>query len=167
MANVDFPMGYKAVSTVHGGPPRIGTYKSDGSAIIYPGDLVKKDGSGRILTITGAADNPLGVAATYAAATAGAEVQAYDDLVNTEFEVQVDDATLADDTVIGNYFDTSVTTGDTTRLRSKQELDGDASAQDSLRVLRLAGHPGNAWGANANVIVQIRVTEAAPVIATT
>lgn len=167
MANVDYPMGLKAIGTVHGGPPRIGTYKSDGSAIIYPGDPIKKDGSGRVLSNTAAGDNSFGVAATYAAAVTGTELQVYDDLVNTEFEIQVDDATLADDTVIGNYYDLTTTTGDTTTLRSKVELDGDASAEDTLRVLRLAGRPGNAWGTNANVIVQIRVTEAAPVIATT
>lgn len=167
MANVDFPMGYKPVATTHGGPPRQSTYKSDGSAIIYPGDLIRKDGSGRVLTMTAATTTPFAVAASYAAAVAGTEIQAYDDLVNTEFEVQVDDATLADDTVIGNYYDTTVTTGDTVRLRSTQELNGDASDEDTLRVLRLATRPDNVWGLNANVIVQIRATEMAPVVANT
>jgi len=167
MANVDFPMGYKPVQTSTGVSPRVTTYKSDGSAIIYPGDLVKKDGSGRVLSITAAADNPFGVAATYAAATAGTEVQVYDDLDNTLFEVQVDDGTLTDDTAIGNYFDTTFVTGDTTRLISKQELDGDSSADDTLRLVGLASRPGNAWGTNANVIVQVRVNESATVIATT
>jgi len=167
MANVDFPMGFKPVETTTGAPPRIGSYKSDGSAVIGRGDLVKKDGSGRVLTITAASDNPFGVAATYADATADTEVFVYDDLVNTLFEVQVDDDSLADDTVIGNYYDVTTTTADTTRKISRQELDGDQSAEDTVRVIRLASRPGNAWGTNCNVVVQIRVTEAAPVISTT
>lgn len=167
MANVDFPMGLKAVETSHGGPPRIGEYKSDGSAIIYPGDLIKKDGSGRVLTLTAVTETPFAVAETYAAAVAGTVISAYDDLVNTYFEIQVDDATLADDTVIGNYYDPLVPTGDTVRLRSKHELDGDASAEDTFRVIRKADRPNNAWGLNVNVIVQIRATEAAPVVAAT
>jgi hypothetical protein len=167
MANVDFPMGFKAVQTKTGVSPRITKYKTDGSAIIYPGDAVKKDGSGRVLTITAASDNPMGVAATYAAATAGDDVYVYDDLTNTIFEVQVDDATLTDDTSTGNFFDITVTTGDTTRLISKHELDGDASAEDTLVLRGKADRPGNAWGANVNVLVEFRVDTQTQVIATT
>jgi hypothetical protein len=166
MANADRPFGFRFHSTRHGGPPQLTEYKSTAAAI-YPGDVVKKDGSGRILAVTAAADNPMGVAASYGDATAGNVIQVYDDLLNTFFEVQVDDATLTDDTVIGNFYDQTVTTGDTTTLQSKQELDGDASAQDTLTIRGLVNRPDNAWGAWAKVIVQIRVDSQAPVIAST
>lgn len=166
MANVDWPHGFRFAYTKHGGPPRI-TKMLSTAAIIYPGDLVKKDGSGRVLTITAAADNPIGVAASYCPATAGSEVYVYDDLANTIFECQSDDATIADSTQNGNFFDVVVTTGDTTTRQSKHELDGDASAEDTLTLIGIVEKPGNAWGANVSVYVQVRVDANAGVIATT
>jgi hypothetical protein len=159
MANVDFPMGYKPVMSLTGGPPVImpGDRYSDGSAAIYPGDPLKKDGSGRYLTVTAATDSPVSVAANYIAASDTTTVLQMYGITNTIFEVQSDDATLADDTQIGNFFDMTITTGDTTRLTSKHELDGDASAQDTLILVGKAERPGNAWGANVNVLVKFRV----------
>ncbi|MHC4891585.1 MAG: hypothetical protein ACYTEO_19195 [Planctomycetota bacterium] len=167
MANTDWPAGFRVGYTKHGGPAAVHRWESDGSAIIYPGDLVKKDGSGKILTLTATNDNPIGVAATYAAATASAEVFVYDDLANTIFIVQSDDATLADDTANGNYFDVVITTGDTTTLRSKHELNGDASTSDTLELIDIVGRPDNAWGANVDVYVKVRVDADANVIAVT
>ena len=166
MANADKPFGFKLAYTLTGGPASLRKYKSTAAAI-YPGDLVKKDGSGRILAITSAADNPMGVAASYGDATAGNTIYVYDDLVNSVFEVQCDGADLADDTVIGNFYDPTVTTGDTTMLHSKQELDSDASAQDTLAVIGLVERPDNAWGEFAKVFVRVRVDSQAVVIATT
>ena len=166
MANADKPFGFKVGYTLTGSPASLRTYKST-AAIIYPGDLVKFDGSGRILSITSAADNPMGVAATYGDATAGNKIQVFDDLVNTVFEVQCDGADLADDTVIGLFYDPTVTTGDTTMKFSKQELDSDASAQDTLAVIGLVPRSDNVWGEFAKVFVKIRVDSQANVIATT
>lgn len=167
MANVDWPAGFRVGYTKHGSPPRLTSYKSDGSAIIYPGDAVKKDGSGRVLTITAAGDDPIGVATSYAAAVADTEVFVHDDPANTVYIVQSDDATLTDDTAILNFFDITITTGDTTTQRSKHELNGDASAEDTLILVGLVNRPDNAWGANCDVYVQFRVDPQAVVITTT
>ena len=166
MANVDWPHGFKFAYTTHGGPPQITKYLST-AAKIFPGDYVKKDGSGRVLAVTAVADNGIGVAASYCPATAGSDIYVYDDLANTVFECQADDATLANDTQNGNFFDIIVTTGDTTTLQGKQELDGDASAEDTLVLVGIYDVPNNAWGANVRVYVQFRVDANATVIATT
>jgi hypothetical protein len=167
MANQDRPYGFRFAMTTHGGEPRITKMLSDGSAAIYPGDLVKKDGSGRILSITGQGDNPNGVANTYVAATADAAVYVYDDLVNTIFTAQMDGADVTDDTSNGNFFDVVVTTGDTTTLQGKQEIDSDDSADDTLLLIDKVDRVDNAWGANVECYVKVRVDANANVIATT
>lgn len=166
MANKDRPRGYLLGYTKHGGPAQVTTYKST-AAIIYPGDLVKMDGSGRILSITAKTDNPIGVAKSYGDATAGNEIFVFDDLVNTVFRVQVDDGTLTDDTAIGNFFDSTAVTGDTVTLLSKQELDGDSSTDDQLTLVGIVDMTDNAWGTNVEVYVEVRVDANASVIATT
>lgn len=166
MANVDKPRGYLLGYTKHNGPAQVTTYKSTAAAI-YPGDLVKKDGSGRILAITAVTDNPIGVAKSYGDATAGNDIFVYDDLVNTVFRTQVDDGTLADDTAIGNFFDTTFSTGNTVTLLSTQELDGDSSGDDTLTLVGLVDMTDNAWGEFVEVYVEVRVDANANVIATT
>ncbi len=163
MANSDQPFGFRFAKTTHGGPPQLTKYKSTAAAI-YPGDYVKKDGSGRILTVTAVSDSGMGVAASYGDATADNEIYVFDDLQNTIFEAQVDDGTLTDDTAIGNFFDIIATTGDTTTLQGKQEVDGDGSAEDTLVLLGLVNRPDNAWGTNCNVYVQFRVDTQTTVI---
>tara|TARA_Y100000310_G_scaffold157246_1_gene156621 strand:- start:4891 stop:5391 length:501 start_codon:yes stop_codon:yes gene_type:complete len=165
MANVDNPRGFTNPQTFHGGPPRVTKYKSNGSAAIYKGDLVKKDGSGRVLTIIGAEDNPIGVAVNYAAATAGAVVYVYDDLANTTFEVQVDSNDITDDTAVGNFFDVTFTTGDTVTLQSAHELDGDGTTYDTLTLVEMIARSDNDDSlTNNKVRVQVRVDSQAQVI---
>jgi len=142
MANSNNPTGFTKPRTTTGGPPSIGKYTAT-AAIIYPGDAVTFDGSGAVKSIIDATKNtavPMGVAATYAAASA--TVYVYDDLANTTFECQVDDTnvTSAD---IGNLFDLITDTGDTTRLTSKQQLDGSDSVQDNVRVIELVNRVDN------------------------
>jgi len=166
MANIDNPRGFQPIR-YSSARPRLTEYLSAGSAAIYPGDVLKKNGSGRVLTITAVTDVPFGVAAEYVPATAGASVLVYDDLVNTEFVCQSDDASLTDSTSNGNFFDLTVTTGDTLRLISKQELDGNASVRDSLILVDKVNHPKNDWGANVDVIVRFRVDANATVTTVT
>lgn len=167
MANVDAPRGFTNPQTTHGGPPRITAYKNTAVAI-YPGDLVYKDGSGRVASITAVGNDPIGVAASYVSATGGQTVYVYDDLANTTFEVQVDDNTITDDTAIGNFFDVTINTGDTTRLTSKQELDGDLSDEDTLVLVEMITRPDNDDSlANNKVRVRVRVDSQAQVIAST
>lgn len=165
MANADKPFGFKFAYTLHGGPPKIGKYKNTAVAI-YPGDAVHLDGSGRVNSITGD-DAPNGVALNYVSSTADQAVYVYDDLVNTIFEVQCDEDDLADDTVIGNYYDVIQTTGDTSILRSKHELDSSDSTHDHLEVMGLVDRPDNAWGANAKVYVRFHVNDRVQIAAKT
>ena len=167
MANKDFPRGFSPAYTETGVAPPVHRYYSDGSAAIYKGDPVKKDGSGRVLSITATADYHIGVAAHYVAATAGAEILVYDDFYNTVFECQSDDATLADSTQNSNFFDITVATGNTATLTSIMELNGDLSADDNLILVDIVERPDNAWGANVDVYVKFRVNPNAVVIATT
>jgi hypothetical protein len=155
MANVDKPFGLKFAYTIHGGPPALNTYLNSSDAAIYPGDYLIL-ASGRVSTVT-AAESGMGVAANYVSSTADQTVYVYDDLENTVFTIQVDDGSITDDTDIGAFFDILETTGDTTTLRSLQELDGDASTDDTLEVLGLVESPDNAWGTNCNVYVRCHV----------
>lgn len=165
MANRDAPFGFRYAYTLHGGPPHIGHYKNTAVAI-YPGDLVHLDGSGRVNSIA-STETPMGVAKNYVSATADQDVEVYDDLENTVFRVQADGADLADDTVIGLFYDVVATTGNTTTLQGKMELDSDASAEDTLVLLGKVDEPGNAWGANVEVYVRIRANELTTVLAVT
>lgn len=165
MANADRPFGFRFHSTTHGGPPRIRKYKNTAVAI-YPGDLVHLDGSGRVNSIA-STETPMGVAINYVSATADQAVYVMDDLANTYFMVQADEDDLADDTAIGNYFDVTCTTGDTTTLQSKQELDSDASAEDTLYLVGKVDSPDNAWGEFVKVIVKVRASTYAEVLAVT
>lgn len=158
MANTDFPRGFYSARSETGGAPRVGKYKNTAAAV-YIGDVVKKDGSGRILTITAVTDVPFGVAKNYRDATGGEFVYVYDDLENTTFEVQVDDNSITDDTDVGNFFDVAaIVTGDTTRLTSKLELDGNASVRDTLTLYSMITRPDNDDAlANNKVRVKVRV----------
>jgi len=162
MANADRPIGFVPLSE-----HEIISLKSDGSAAIFIGDPVKPDGSGRYLSITNDADNPAYVAISYTVATAGTVFQAVKIKPGQEFLCQVDDGTLTDDTALGNSFDIILGSGNTTTLISGFELDGDASAEDTLKLVRLYDTPDNAWGTNANVVVEFRVNVDAQVITTT
>ena len=163
MANSDNPLGFRVLTP----DPHTREVASDGSAEIGRGDLVKHDGSGQTLTITNVADNPFGVAVSHVAAVAGTKYLVYDDLAHTEFEAQIGDASLADATQNNNFFDVVITTLDTVTGNSKMEIDGDASAQDTIIVLDKINHPNNNWGTNVKVRCKIRVNTEAPVIATT
>lgn len=165
MANADKPFGFRFAYTTHGGPPKMGKYKNTAVAI-YPGDAVHLDASGRINTIA-STETPMGVAANYVSATADQAVWVYDDLYNTVFEIQVDDATLTDDTANGNFFDITATTGNTTTLQGQMELDGNASAEDTLILIDKVDAPDNAWGAHVRVYVMFRATSQAVVLAVT
>jgi len=165
MANADKPNGFRFAYTLHGGPPKIGKYKNTAFAI-YPGDLVHLDGSGRVNSIA-STETPIGVAMNYVSATADQTVYVYDDTANTVFIVQADGADISDDTGTGNFFDPLCTAGDTTTLKSQQELDSDATAEDTLILIGKVDRPDNAYGAYVDVYVQIRANTQAQVIAVT
>lgn len=164
MANADRPKGFIPV-VIRGGD--IVEVKSDGSAIIYTFDPLKKDGSGRYLSITDDADVPTHIAISSAPATAGTTVSAVELKPGNRYLCQADDDSIADDTQNGNFFDIAVTTGNATTLISGMELDGDASAEDTLRLIGIDDRTDNAFGANVDLIVEFRVSADAQVITTT
>ena len=164
MANADKPFGFRFAYTTHGGPPIIRKLKCT-AAIVYPGDMVHWDGSGR-LNSAASSDSNFGVAVSYAPAVAGTTVYVMD-TANCVFTVQADAAAFTDDTEIGNYFDVTATTGDTTTLQSKHELDDNASTADTLELLGLVDRPDNAWGANCDVYVRFHVNTGAEIVAKT
>lgn len=165
MANKDRPLGFRFAYTKHGGPPQIHHYKNT-AVIIYPGDIVHLDGSGRVNTAA-ITETPMGVAKNYVSATAGQDVEVYDDLENTIFRVQADEDDIADDTKTGLFFDFVATTGNTTTLQSKQELDSDSSAEDTLVLLGKVDEPGNDYGEFVEVYVRIRANELTTVLTVT
>jgi len=131
MANLDAPLGFRAVENgVAGIVPRLRTYTVADSVAVYEGDLVAINSTGKIIaynTTDAAAGDLVGVAAhPVTAAADDRELQIYDDPAQI-FEVQADDNSL---TVVSDYlfkfFKPVATTGNTTTLQSKHELDADS-----------------------------------------
>ena len=139
----DTPQGFHP----YGNPLRARRYRTDGAAAaIYPNDLVGQMADGCVETITSVtASMILGAAAEYVAASGTGGVLVYDD-PEQEFIVQDDSDTtgmtaLSEGLVIAPI----LTTGNTTTLRSRQEIDSSSAAAaptaavgHSLRVIRLA-----------------------------
>ena len=135
MSNLDAPLGFRAVENgVAGVVPRLRAYSAKASTAIYEGDLVAINSTGLVqgYSATDAiAGDLLGVAAhPVTAAQTDREILVYDDPEQL-YEVQADDASL---TVAADYlfklFAPVTTSGNTTTLQSKQELD--ASSGSSL-----------------------------------
>lgn len=165
MANADKPMGFRFGYTLHGGPPSTQVYKNT-AAIIYPGDAVHLDGAGLVNSITGDAV-PMGVAMNYGAVAGAADIYVMDDLVNTIFIVQADGSDIGDATKIGLFYDIIQTTGDTTTLKSKHELDSSDSTHDSLEVMGLVDRADNAYGEFVDLFVRFHTVSQLQVVANT
>jgi hypothetical protein len=128
MANLDAPNGFRAVENgVAGIVPRLRKYVVKAATAIYEGDLVALNSTAQVVgytTTDAAAGDLIGVAAhPVTAAQSDRDLLVYDDPAQV-FEVQADDASL---TVAADYlfkcFKPVATTGSTTLLQSKQELD--------------------------------------------
>jgi hypothetical protein len=128
MSNLDAPLGVRAVENgVAGVVPRLRTYEVEDSTAVYEGDLVAINSTGEVTsysTTDAAAGDLLGVAAhPVTASQDDRELQVYDDPAQI-YEVQADDNSL---TVTADYlfkfFKPVATTGNTTTLQSKHELD--------------------------------------------
>ncbi len=120
-ANVDAPFG----AIPYEGPARLTEYRTDvGAAAIYPGDLVGQMADGAVDTIGSAtASMILGVAAHYVAAAATSTILVYDD-PDQRFVMQDDGDTTAMTALSeGANALPILTTGNTTSLRSRHEID--------------------------------------------
>lgn len=139
-AAVDKPFGAIPYSQVL----RVGAYSKDaGAAAIYPGDFVTLETDGGIGVATASQALILGVAAEYSAAsTAKTDFLVYDH-PDQLFTIQDDgDTTAMTEASVGTNADLIVTTGDTSTLRSKHEIDSSsATTTNTLAVKVLGIHP--------------------------
>ncbi len=124
MANTDRPRGFYAPRTDSGGPLVTNSYVG-GTTKCYIGDALKM-ASGKILPITDADTDIIGICAEYHDGTDDATVLVWDDLNGTTWEVQAEESSYTAGTMtqadVGTEVDISVTTGDTDRLTSKHEI---------------------------------------------
>ena len=136
----DHPFGaipYDGVLSVQG-------YSKDGAAVaIYPGDFVIMETDGGIGVAVTGSTNIIGVAAEYSAvSTAKTDFLVYDH-PEQKFAIQDDaDTTGMTEASIGNNANITVTTGNTTTLRSQHEIDSSTSATTATLALKILGlHP--------------------------
>lgn len=140
MANSDAPFGFRPVENgVAGTVPRLREYTVAASTAIYEGDLVALNASGLVIAYTttdAAAGDLIGVAAHHvpsggAGPSNDLSLLVYDD-PNQIFEAQADDNSL---TQVSDYLFKLVkpvkTTGNTTTLQSKHEIDASSATAAS------------------------------------
>ena len=160
MANTDFPSGAIPIKYKNGKSLQneVATISATNAAI-YPGDTLElhTDGYARVIETT-TPTKVLGVAAEYKAANSGGEVNYYpaQDLV---FRMQGDGSDIDAQTDFDLTYAITNTTGDTTTLRSKQEIDTDATdATDYPVIIRKVAstqdYVANALGANVELICE-------------
>ena len=140
-AATDNPFG----AIPYGAVRRMRPYLKDASAVaIYPGDFVILETDGGVGVATTGSTTILGVAAEYSAAsTRKVDFLVYDHPAQ-EFAIQDDAAVTAMDEATGPGLraNITVTTGDTTLLRSLHEIDSDTAATTSTLALNvIALHP--------------------------
>ena len=149
MANLDQPKGLEPWGECLRSRP----YVAGGT--VYPGDTLKQEDTGKLIVAT-ASDACIGVCLSYG--VSGDEILVADH-PDQEFMVQSDDATEpAAQTAIGLNYNLIYGSANTTYRTSGVELDGSTGATTAtlpVKALRLAPIVGNAFGANAKLIVKI------------
>jgi len=154
--NLDAPLGFRPVANgIAGTAPRLTEYSVKAAVAIYEGDLVGINTTGQVIayTVTDAdAGDVIGVAAhPVTAAQSARELLVYDDPAQV-YEAQADDSSL---TVVADYlfmnFAAVKTTGNTTTLQSKHEIDGSTASNtfttgDIVRVIGVSGAINNRIG---------------------
>ena len=135
--NADTPFGFVPYDEIK----RVRPYLKDASAAaIYPGDAVILEADGGVAVAPVSSTQNLGVAAEYSAAsTAKNDFLVYDH-PDQLFYVQDDgDTTAMSETEIGLNVDLITTTGDTTTLRSKHEIDSSSAATTAGLAMKVLG----------------------------
>lgn len=142
MANLDNPHGLNAIRMLNGGKIPMNKYTVAATTAIYQGDVVTLRANGLVATLktTGGADNILGVAANYTAASG--TVWVYDH-PETVFEIQSDGATdpgsaAAALAIIGEVGPLVVTAG--SGKRSQMEIDYSAITTSTADPLQVIGY---------------------------
>lgn len=149
-ANVDIPFGALPYDQVLG---ISGYYTDTAVAAIYPGDVVIQETDGGIAVSAASSAVMVGVAAQYQAATLeNTNFLVYDD-PSQRFVMQDDgDTTAMTRASIGLNADLVVTTGDTTLLRSRHEIDSSSAATTAglaVKVIRLHPIENNSYASAA------------------
>jgi hypothetical protein len=150
MANSSQPLGAKPF----GMPVRSPNLWVSGG-VVYPGDFVSTDSTGRVVAAS-ATSAILGVAANYSSA-AGASLLVYDD-PDQRFVIQADDSTVDAQTDIGLNYDILATAGDSTYKVSRMQMDASTQATTAtlpLKLLAIEPSVGNALGSYVKCIVKI------------
>lgn len=139
-AAVDKPFGFLPYDRVNS----CRAYSKDSSAVaIYPGDAVILETDGGIGVAATGSTNIIGVAAMYSpASTAEPNFLVYDDPEQL-FMVQDDNnTTQMAEAQVGNNVNIVTTTGDTSTLRSLQEIDSSTAATTAALAIKVLGlHP--------------------------
>lgn len=142
MANNDHPHGLNPVKMLNGGKIPMHKYDTATTTAIGKGDVVCLRAAGKVATLktTGGANNILGVAASYSAASGTVWVYDHPDTI---FEIQSDGATDPGATTaaghVGNAAPLVVTAFNTTTYRSKHELDYSAITTGTADPLQIVG----------------------------
>lgn len=151
MANKDRPRGFEPSGPLL----RLGEYQAGG--VTYPGEMVYLDSSGQVTVGAATATSALLGVAQSLASSAGVSVMVADD-PNQKFVVQVDDASVSQQTDINLNYTVLATGEDATYKISRMELDGSAggtTAALSLKILGIEKSVGNSLGSTVDVIVTI------------
>lgn len=159
MANVDILRGFLPVGHLGGGDIRTRQHIVTTGQIIYPGDLVKIVAAGTVEE-SDADDGVIviGVSADYvndSASAGGLTAGIYTDPMIV-FEIQSDSGTATTAADVGATANHVATTGNTTTLLSKHELDSsDITTGGQLKILGLVNRTGNAYGEHSKLLVTI------------
>lgn len=159
MANSDRLRGFRPLRHLTGGEIRLNKYTVTTGQIVYKGDLLKIVAAG---TVQAAAANDgiivVGVAAQYvndSGSAGGKTVMVWDD-PQIVFGVQSDTGTATTAADVGATANHVATTGNTTTLISKHELDSsDIGTGGQLKILGLENQIDNAWGEHSDLEVVI------------
>lgn len=154
MANLDRPMGFVPVGHMTGGEIRPRAYPMDDAQTIYKGDVVITSFQGRVkIGAAGAANTAVGIAAETIAGGDADKILVWDD-PNIIYEVQGYTGVTFTEGMIFEAADHVATTGDTTYLVSRQELDtGGSGTKSNFLILGKAEKPGNEWGEHVKLLV--------------
>lgn len=148
MANDDRPRGFQPI-----GPHKYRKYTA--SAKIVPGEFVKLAADGKVV-VAAAGDRLLGLCMNLAKAD-GDEAYIIDDPYQ-HYVGQADGADIDAQTDVGNIADILATAFDATFDVARMEIDSSTIGTGTggqLRILDLQERTDNAFGLNADVIVQI------------
>ena len=155
MANSFAPFGLRLVQS-EGKEHRGRRYVKKTGSAIYPGDVVKQAATGDV-EVAAAGDTPIGVSLEYKAAASVDPILICDD-PEAVFEIQADNLVAAAD--VFQNADITATAGDSSLLRSKQDLDVATFGTGSTKVLKILGLSSigeNAYGSYARMLVKFNV----------